>query len=359
MQFIDIATIEVVAGDGGNGCIAFRREKFVAHGGPSGGDGGNGGSVILIGDHRLNTLQDLQYRRHYKADRGQHGKGSTWHGKSAENITIRVPCGTLVFDDGTGQLIADVVHEGQEVIVARGGHGGRGNAQFATATRQAPDFAEDGRAGEQRTLRLELKLLADVGLVGLPNAGKSTLLAAMSSARPKIADYPFTTLVPNLGVVRLGGFTTCVMADIPGLIEGAHLGKGLGDQFLRHIERTRILVFLVDSASETPKEDLKVLRDELRQFDRTLVDRPWIYVLTKADLWPADEIPKVRKPRGASAAVVVSAVTGYGIDKLRRAIADLVVEAPDAGVDDDPLIDYTQKLPTDNPDREAGTRDDG
>ena len=349
MHFVDMATIEVAAGNGGNGCMSFRHEKFVPRGGPSGGDGGNGGDVVVVGDPQLNTLQDFRYQRHYRAGRGGHGKGSTWHGADGESVTLRVPCGTLVYDDVTGGLIADVTRANEPIVVAKGGHGGRGNARFATATRQAPDFSEPGEPGRRRTLRLELKLLADVGIVGLPNAGKSTLLAAISAARPKIADYPFTTLVPNLGVVQLDKYTTCVLADIPGLIEGAHEGRGLGDQFLRHIERTRAIVLLVDSTSEDREGERKLLREELRKYDPSLAKKPWLYVLTKADLWPPDEVPKPRKPRGARAAFAISAVTGHGLDRLRRELAALLKEAPDVRGDGEDRAAFAHTLSTEPP----------
>lgn len=328
MIFIDTATIEIAAGDGGNGCASFRREKFVPRGGPDGGDGGDGGDVRILGDKGMGTLQDFRYRRHYRAGRGDHGKGSKWHGKNGDPVTIRVPCGTIVLDDTTGNLLADVVQAGETFVVARGGRGGRGNARFATPTRQAPDFAEPGKPGERCRLRLELKLLADVGIVGLPNAGKSTLLAAMSAARPKIADYPFTTLTPNLGVVTLDEYHTCVMADIPGLIEGAHEGKGLGDQFLRHIQRTRALILLVECTCADPKADLRLLRKELRQYDRSLLDKPWLLLLSKADLFPPNEAPKPPRVSGPSASFAISAVSGTGLDRLRRELLALLDEAP-------------------------------
>jgi len=353
MTFTDTARIEVVAGDGGNGCVSFRREKFVPRGGPDGGDGGNGGDVIVVGDERMNTLQDFRYRRHYRASRGEHGRGATWKGSQGKSVTLRVPRGTLIYDDDTGELLADVVAPGEPIIVARGGRGGRGNARFATPTRQAPDFAEPGRSGEARVLRLELKLLADVGLVGFPNVGKSTLLAAISAARPKIADYPFTTLVPNLGVVEIDAYMTCVMADMPGLIEGAHAGKGLGIQFLKHIERTRVLVFLVESTSEQPLEDLRVLREELRQFDESLLDKPWLLVLTKADLWPPGELPTPPNAPGATAAFPISAVSGLGLNRLRHELASLLRELPDPRPTSAERERFSQHLPTEAPDADG------
>ena len=354
MRFVDSTVIEVHAGDGGNGCVSFRREKYVPRGGPDGGDGGNGGSVIVVGDRNLTTLQDLRYRRHYNAGRGEHGRGSGWHGANGEDAKINVPCGTMVFEDETGELLADVVEPGQELVVAAGGRGGKGNARFATATRQAPDFATPGKPGGAHRLRLELKLLADVGLVGLPNAGKSTLLSVMSAARPKIADYPFTTLTPNLGIVQLHGYRTCVMADIPGLIEGAHAGKGLGDHFLRHIERTRVLVFLVEPVSDDPEENrketlatLSLLRNELEQFDRSLADKPWIFATTKADQWPENEVPPAPQVEGAEACISISAATGYGLDQLRNHLNAMLSDAEEPPEEDQ--VDYSIDLPTETP----------
>ena len=260
MQFVDYTKIYVKAGDGGRGCVAFRREKYVPRGGPSGGDGGRGGHIIFRASRELNTLLDLRYQREYKAKRGQHGMGKKMHGKDGEDRIIPVPVGTLIKDAGTEEVLADLDSEGVETIIAKGGRGGQGNAHFATPTRQAPKFAQPGEEGEEKNLVIELKLLADVGLIGLPNAGKSTLISVISSARPKIADYPFTTLTPNLGVVKLKDLRSFVVADIPGLIEGAHRGAGLGFQFLRHVERTSMLLHLVDASDmpETdPVEDLK------------------------------------------------------------------------------------------------------
>jgi len=345
MEFVDTATIEVWGGDGGPGAVSFRHEKNVPRGGPDGGDGGNGGSVLFVGDPRMNTLQEFRFRRHFRARHGERGLGSRWHGASGEDVTIRVPCGTLVFDAETGALIQDIVAPHEPVIVAKGGRGGKGNAQFATPTRQAPDFAQNGTPGEYRSLRLELKLLADVGLVGLPNAGKSTLLSVMSAARPKIADYPFTTLVPNLGIVSLAEHLTCVMADIPGLIEGAHLGKGLGDQFLKHIERTRVLVFMVESIDPDPDATLKLLRRELREFNPDLLKKPWVYVLSKADLSDA----KPRKARGAHACFSLSAVTHVGLDRLRHELSVLLTDTTEAGADSDSRVRFATRLPESPP----------
>jgi GTP-binding protein len=263
MMFIDQATIRVKAGDGGRGCVAFRREKFVPKGGPSGGDGGIGGSVYVEANRRLNTLYHLQFQREWKAGRGEHGMGSNCSGQNGADVTIELPIGSVVRDKTTGDVIAELMEEGQRVLIAKGGRGGWGNQHFATATRQAPRFAQPGEEGEERQLEIELKLIADVGVIGLPNAGKSTLISVISAAKPKIADYPFTTLVPNLGVVSSDD-DTFVVADIPGLIEGAHEGHGLGDQFLRHVERTSVLVHLVDlSSNDHPDKDAEVVAREL------------------------------------------------------------------------------------------------
>ncbi len=264
MMFIDYATIRVKAGDGGNGCVAFRREKFVPKGGPSGGDGGAGGSVYIQASKRLNTLYHLQFQREWKGGRGEHGMGSNCSGEHGGDVTVELPIGSVVRDKNTGEVIADLAHDGERVLVAKGGRGGWGNQHFATATRQAPRFAQPGEEGEERHLEIELKLIADVGIVGLPNAGKSTLISVISAAKPKIADYPFTTLVPNLGVVTANDNETFVVADIPGLIEGAHEGHGLGDQFLRHVERCSVLLHLVDlSSNEEPQSDAEVIAREL------------------------------------------------------------------------------------------------
>ncbi len=285
-MFVDDVKIHVKAGRGGNGVCSFRREKYVPRGGPDGGDGGNGGHVVMVATRRLTTLLDLRYQQRYEAKDGGPGGGSRSHGKTAEDVVVRVPLGTIVKDDQTGEILADLTVEGQSHIVARGGRGGRGNSHFATPTVQVPTRADPGGPGEERWLHLELKLLADVGLVGFPNAGKSTLIAAISAARPKIADYPFTTLVPNLGVVSYGEESSFVVADIPGLIEGAHEGKGLGTQFLRHIERTSFLLHLVDISewADDPVTSFETLRHELAAYDDTLKARPFAVVGTKLDL---------------------------------------------------------------------------
>ncbi|MEO0009127.1 MAG: GTPase ObgE [candidate division WOR-3 bacterium] len=316
MRFVDEAIISVRAGDGGDGCISFRREKYVPRGGPDGGDGGDGGSVILRGSEHLQTLADYLYRRRYQAGRGQHGMGKNRHGRNGEDVVLPVPLGTDVYDALTGEKLGEILHEGQELVVAQGGEGGRGNARFATPVEQAPRKAEPGAKGEERTLRLVLRLLADIGIVGLPNAGKSTLLRALTSARPRVADYPFTTLTPNLGVITGRNFRFTV-ADMPGIIAGAHEGKGLGLRFLRHIERTRMLLYVVDGAG-TPAEDLKILQEELRLYDQKLLSRPAVLVLNKADLI------KGKKPSVSASmpAVWVSALLGTGLERLQQLIQD-------------------------------------
>jgi GTP-binding protein len=329
MHFVDEAVIHVKAGNGGNGCVAFRREKFVPRGGPAGGDGGRGGHVILLADPSVKTLVDLHLQRTYKAENGQHGQGSNKHGADGKDLVIRVPVGTVVYDAETGELIADLVKAGQRVIVARGGRGGRGNAAFATPTRQTPVFAELGEPGEERTLRLELKLLADVGIIGYPNVGKSTLISRISAARPKIADYPFTTLVPNLGTVRVDNFSF-VVADLPGLIEGAHRGVGLGHQFLRHAERTSLLLHMVDIAAVEGRDpicDFETINEELRLYNPELAKKPQIVVANKMDLPNAHKnlrrcLPYWRQ-RGYEV-FAISALTGEGIEPLVYRMAELV-----------------------------------
>jgi len=330
-MFVDEAVIEVKAGDGGNGCVAFRREKYVPFGGPAGGDGGRGGDVILYVDPALNTLYRFTRRRHFRAGRGQHGRGKNQHGASGETLRIPVPPGTVVRDSATGQILADLVEPGEEVVVAKGGRGGRGNARFATSTNQAPRIAENGEPGEERTLKLELKLLADVGLVGKPNAGKSTLLAAVSAARPKIAPYPFTTLQPYLGVVVLDERTDFVMADLPGLIEGASQGKGLGHEFLRHVERTRLLIHILDGAAEDPLEDFAAINAELAAFGHGLAEKPQIVALNKMDLPEARERwPQVRDALAAEGyeALPISGLTREGVRDLLWRAAQRLAELP-------------------------------
>ena len=312
-MFIDEVQITVRSGDGGNGCLSFRREKFVPRGGPDGGDGGDGGDVVLRAEANLNTLLDHRYRPLIRAGRGAHGKGKNLTGARGEDAVVRVPPGTLV-QTASGDPIIDMVEVGQECVLLKGGRGGRGNARFASSTNQAPRRADAGRPGEELKVGLELKLLADVGLVGFPNAGKSTLLARLSAAHPKIADYPFTTLEPHLGIVRWSDYETFVMADLPGLIEGAHEGKGLGTRFLRHIERTRFLLFTVDVSSEDPVEELVLLRHELAESNPVLLSKPYAIALTKADLLPpdADAPPAL----AAEEHFVISAVAGRGLPDL-------------------------------------------
>jgi len=334
-MFIDEAKIRVKAGDGGNGCLAFRREKFVPRGGPSGGDGGKGGDVIMESSERHNTLVHFRFNPEYKAERGRHGEGSNKTGREGEDIVLKVPVGTIVYDDDSGEKVHDFSRADERIVIARGGRGGRGNAQFATSTHQAPREHEPGRPGEERHYRLELKLLADVGLVGYPNVGKSTLISRISAARPKIADYPFTTLQPNLGVVVAGqppDETSFVVADIPGLIEGAHTGAGLGTQFLRHIERTRLLVHLVDvsdaSGRPDPVKDIEVINGELESFGAGLEKKPMIMVASKIDVANKDKLAKLKRycKKHALDLFPISAVTGKGVDELKYAIAKRVEE---------------------------------
>lgn len=317
MKFVDFAHIHVKAGDGGVGCVSFRREKFVPKGGPDGGNGGRGGSILLRANRHLATLLDFQYKRIYRAPRGEHGLGANKAGKSGSNIFIDVPVGTLVRNQVTGQLISDLVEDGAEIVLARGGKGGRGNGEFATATNQSPREYEHGGEGEEFDVELELKLLADVGLVGLPNAGKSTLISVISAARPKIADYPFTTLVPNLGIVRIDIGKSFVVADVPGLIEGAHTGKGLGIQFLRHIERTRLIVFLLDCTSIDIKTDYRMLTNELKLYKKELIRKPKLIAVTKIDSIEAGELKKLKTVKfGTVPVFFISAVSGKGVPEL-------------------------------------------
>ncbi len=319
MKFIDEAVISVKAGDGGNGCVSFRREKYVPKGGPDGGDGGDGGNVYLVADSHMSTLMDFKYRRVYRAGRGEHGKGKNQNGRRGSDLRIPVPVGTVVRDDATGETLSDLLDPGREVLVAKGGKGGRGNSRFAGPTRQAPQYAEEGGSGDERTIAFELKLIADVGLVGLPNAGKSTLLSRISAARPKIADYPFTTLTPMLGVVKTrdGSF---VVADIPGIIEGAHEGKGMGLDFLRHIERTLLIAVLIDSTSEDPVRDYEQIRSELRAYNEELWKRLHCVVLTKCDLLPHDAAHPEIDSGHAFALFTISSVSGEGVDRMVRSI---------------------------------------
>ena len=314
-MFIDRVVVRVKAGTGGSGATSFRREKFVPMGGPDGGEGGRGGDVIVRGDRNLATLLDYTYRDNWEADRGQHGEGSNKTGRSGGDVVMPVPPGTVIRDHDTSAFIGEILSEGEEIIVAKGGRGGRGNASFATSTHQAPREWEPGREGEQRTLELELKLIADVGLVGMPNAGKSTLLSVISKATPKIADYPFTTLSPNLGVVQLTDHRTFVVADIPGIIEGASSGRGLGFQFLRHIERTRILAFLIPIDSLDWQVDLDQLRHEISVYSPELAQKPYCVVFTKLDLLGEEYVPPVEAPE-AFGTYAISAAARTGLDAL-------------------------------------------
>ncbi|OGP54465.1 MAG: GTPase ObgE [Deltaproteobacteria bacterium RBG_13_52_11] len=326
MQFIDEVTIWVKGGDGGRGCVSFRREKYIPRGGPDGGDGGKGGAIILMAREGLSTLLDLRYQQHYRAAHGGHGRGKNQTGKGTEDLIIPVPVGTLVKDAETGEILKDLATAEERFLVAKGGRGGRGNARFATSTRQAPRFAEPGEKGEQRRLQLELKLLADVGIVGHPNAGKSTLLGRVSAARPKVADYPFTTLIPHLGVISYGELKTFVMADIPGLIAGAHQGTGLGSRFLRHIERTLLLVHLLDISADPQRDPwlhYEEINEELGKFHPSLLEKPQVAVLNKIDLPVVKErVPQIRdsfRQRGIDL-LAISALTGEGVDEMVREI---------------------------------------
>ena len=329
MNFIDTATIDIKAGDGGNGHVSFRREKYVPKGGPDGGNGGNGGDVIAVADQQLGTLLDFTYKRHYKAKAGNPGGKNRRTGKSGADITIKVPCGTVIRNKETGEQIADLEQHGQQVVLAKGGFGGRGNSEFATSVNQTPRHSEPGTPGQEFILELELKLLADVGLVGFPNAGKSTLISVMSAAKPKIADYPFTTLVPNLGMVRAGEGRSYTIADIPGLIEGASEGKGLGHQFLRHVERTAVLLYLIDCQSEDPEADLTTLQRELHSYDPAMSEKPSLVCLTKVDVLLDDDRAALEQADFTQRhhARLISAVNGDGIDVLTQHLWPFVERA--------------------------------
>lgn len=339
-MFLDQVNIEVKAGKGGDGMVSFRREKYVPNGGPSGGDGGKGGSIILKVDEGLRTLMDFRYNRHFKAKSGEKGMNKGMHGRGAEDLIVKVPAGTTVRDANTGQLLGDLVENGQELVVARGGRGGRGNIRFATARNTAPEIAENGEPGEERTLNLELKVLADVGLVGFPSVGKSTLLSVVSKARPKIGDYHFTTLVPNVGMVFLKDGESFVMADMPGLIEGASQGVGLGDQFLRHIERTRVLLHVIDMSGlegRDPYEDYVTINQELKSYDLRLLERPQIIVANKMDMPDAKENLEQFKAHLAEEfseeempqIFPISGITKQGVEPLLEATAQLLNETPE------------------------------
>lgn len=318
-MFIDTAKIFIKSGKGGDGAVAFRREKFVPKGGPSGGNGGKGGDVVFIADRNLHTLLDFTYKKKYTADDGAPGGSALKDGKNGRDIIIKVPVGTLIKDFETDELIADLTEHEESVIIVKGGKGGKGNSNFATSTNQAPRKAEPGKPGEEKYVKLELKLIADVGLVGFPNAGKSTLISAVSAARPKIADYPFTTLEPNLGIVKYKDFNTFVVADIPGIIEGAHEGKGLGHKFLKHIERTKILLILIDIASEDYLTEYKILLNELNEFSDILSDKQKIVAISKCDLLGDEEIKELshlKFPGADKKVFFISSVSGKGIPKL-------------------------------------------
>jgi len=335
MRFIDEARIKVIAGSGGRGCISFRREKFVPRGGPDGGDGGKGGDVILIADKELESLIDFRYKRYYKAKSGAHGRGKDQHGKNGAHLLIPVPLGTVVRDDATDALLKDFSSPGEKLVVTQGGLGGRGNASFVSSTRQAPRHAQGGQKGETRWIKLELKLLADVGVIGLPNSGKSTLVSRISAARPKIADYPFTTLNPCLGVVKYSEDKTFIVADIPGLIEGAHRGSGLGTTFLRHIERTCVLIHLIDGSDFTPRNPLKafkIINNELKLYNPSLTDKPQVIAINKMDLPESqDHYPKLKEYiEGLHLKIFpISAATGRGVKSLIAHVVRMLSQSKD------------------------------
>ncbi len=331
-MFLDEAKIQVKAGDGGNGCMAFRREKFVPRGGPSGGDGGRGGHIYLESNLRHNTLIQFRYKRIFKAERGRHGEGSNRHGRNGEDLIIEVPAGTVVYDAATGEVLHDFTMSNQKVLICQGGRGGRGNARFATSVNRAPRRVDTGSPGEERFLRLELKLLADVGLIGMPNVGKSTLISRISSARPKIGDYPFTTLEPNLGVVEYNHYRSFVVADIPGLIEGAHHGQGLGMQFLRHVERTKVLLHLVDLSENhagDPRKDFETVTQELREFNPAILEKPVLLVGSKLDALDdakrRRKLERLAKSEGLEL-ILISSTTGTGIEALKHKVAGMLEE---------------------------------
>jgi GTP-binding protein len=348
LKFIDEATIEVLAGDGGNGAVSFRREKFVPRGGPDGGDGGRGGSIWAVADRNINTLIDYRYARIHRARRGENGRGADQYGRGAEDIVLRMPVGTVISDADTGEVLADLAQDGARARVAKGGRGGLGNLHFKSSTNRAPRQNTPGESGEQRRLHLELKVLADVGLLGLPNAGKSTFIRAVSAARPKVADYPFTTLAPNLGVVRTDENRSFVVADIPGLIEGAAEGAGLGHQFLRHLQRTRLLLHIVDLApldpAADPVRDAKAIVEELRRYDEALHAKSRWLVLNKLDLVPADERERrvkafVRALRWKGPVYAIAAISGDGCRPLVFAIQDWLDAHPAAATPDEPPVE--------------------
>jgi len=326
MGFVDEAKFFVKAGDGGNGCVSFRREKYIPRGGPNGGDGGRGGSVYIEADPRLHSLIDFRYRSHFKAQRGANGQGRDRHGRSGRDYILKVPPGSVIRDAESGEILVDLVEPGQRYLAARGGKGGFGNTHFASATNRAPRQATPGQPGEEKWLKIELKLIADVGLIGLPNAGKSTLLSRLSAARPKVADYPFTTLEPQLGVLQVRFHRPIIIADIPGLIKGAHAGVGLGHRFLRHVERTRVLVQVLDASADDPLADLDVLQEELAAYRDELMDRERLVVLNKTDLLETAAIEELSvrvRARGLTV-TSVSALTGTRIEELKNRLAELI-----------------------------------
>ncbi|MFD1850157.1 GTPase ObgE [Oceanobacillus bengalensis] len=332
-MFVDQVSVYVKAGDGGNGLVAYRREKYVPLGGPAGGDGGNGADVVFRVDEGLNTLMDFRYQRHFKGKRGENGMSKNQHGRNAEPFVVSVPPGTTVIDEDTGEIIADLTDHEQQAVIAKGGRGGRGNSRFSTPRNPAPDFAENGEPGQERNIKVELKVIADVGLVGFPSVGKSTLLSVVSAAKPKIADYHFTTLAPNLGVVETADHRSFVMADLPGLIEGAHEGIGLGHQFLRHVERTRLIVHVIDMASiegRDPYEDFVTINGELKEYDPKLMDRPQIIAANKMDMPNAKENLEAFKEQIGEGIPVfeISALTKEGLREVLFAIADKLEEIP-------------------------------
>jgi GTP-binding protein len=341
-RFIDEARITLAAGHGGRGCVSFRREKFIPRGGPNGGDGGKGGDVVVVADSSLTTLLDFRYKREYAAERGAHGMGSDWSGKDGQKLRLRIPVGTVIKDRETGEVLFDMITDGQEVILAKGGRGGRGNAFFKSATNKAPRYAQPGEEGERGDFTFELKLLADVGIIGFPNAGKSTLISRISAARPKVADYPFTTLIPNLGVVGFGEHNSFVVADIPGLIVGAHEGKGLGIKFLKHVERTKLLIHLIDCVpqpGQDPIEGYSEINEELRAFNPDLAQRPQVVALNKIDVTEARErvaeLVDYFESEGITV-FTVSSVTGEGVKELVDHVGESVLrrEKPEKPLSD-------------------------
>lgn len=345
-MFVDHVKIYVKGGDGGDGMVAFRREKYIAYGGPAGGDGGNGADVVFEVDEGLRTLMDFRYQKHFKAPRGEHGMSKNKHGKNAEDMVVKVPPGTVVREGEDGPVIADLVEHGQRAIIARGGRGGRGNSRFATSQNPAPELSEKGEPGVEKDITLELKVLADVGLVGFPSVGKSTLLSVVSSAKPKIGNYHFTTIVPNLGMVETGDGRSFVLADLPGLIEGAHEGVGLGHQFLRHIERTRVILHVIDMSGmegRDPYEDYEIIQNELEQYNLRLTERPQIIVANKMDLPEAEEnLANFKEKVGEDMHIYpISAVTRQGLEQVLFAVADLLEVTPEFALVDHEDEDHT------------------